>query len=183
MAILKDRLREILAANRGCMAALDCVKRLQLPQAVIGAGMIRTAVWDALTGRGPTPVEDIDVLYFDPADTSRDTEQQIEARLSAMSPLPWSVRNQARMHMRNGDRPYASLEDALRFWLETPTCVAVRINAGTELEIVAPFGLEDLFAMRIRPTPRGRERAADYRLRVETKGWATQWPEAAIELP
>ena len=180
----EDRLRDILRGNDGRMTALRCLRTLRLPQGAIGAGFIRTAVWDHVTGRSATPVDDIDVIYFDPQDVSRGTESRIEAALTAALPgLPWSVRNQARMHKRNGDAPYASLEDALRHWLETPTCVAVRLTLNGTLEIVAPFGLDDLFAMRIRPTPRGRERAADYRHRIEAKGWAAQWPEARIELP
>ena len=184
MTQLEIRLGRILMADDLRMQALADVAAMALPEGAIGAGFIRTAVWDALTGRTRTPVEDVDVLYFDPEDTSTTSEARIEAALRARtSDLPWSVRNQARMHTRNGDRPYASLEDALRHWLETPTCVAVRINADEALEIVAPFGLEDLFAMRIRPTPRGRERANDYRQRIATKNWATLWPEAEIELP
>ena len=57
------------------------------------------------------------------------------------------------------------------------------MNHRDDFEIVAPFGLDDLFAMRISPTPRERERAAEYRKRIETRGWRAKWPEAEIELP
>ena len=184
MTSLEHRLRQILTADTGRMAALRSVKAMHLPQGAIGAGYIRAAVWDALTGQRATPVEDVDVIYFDPADISRDTEDRIETGLRANHPGPdWSVRNQARMASRNGDRPYDSLADALSFWLETPTCVAVRLTDDDRFEIVAPYGLDDLFAMHVRPTPRGRERAADYRLRVETKRWQDRWPGVSVELP
>jgi len=186
MRNLDRQLRNILSADTGCLAALRCVRALCLPQGAIGAGLIRSAVWSRIAGRPAAAADtaDIDVLYLDRSDTSRQAEEAIERRLQAMAPaLPWSVRNQARMHLRNGDEPYQSLEDALRYWLETPTCVAVRIDLSDRLEVIAPFGLDDLFAMRIRPTPRGRQRAADYRSRIETKGWETQWPQAVIELP
>ena len=184
MTRLEDRLRTILRHAPGRMEALAAVAKVKLPQGAIGAGFVRSAVWDALTGRQATPVDDIDVLYLDPGDVSRDTEIRIEHTLDGILPgLPWSVRNQARMHTRNGDLPYHSMEDALRHWLETPTAVAVRLLARDDFEIVAPFGLDDLFAMRISPTPRGRERAAEYRKRIETRGWRAKWPEAEIELP
>ena len=184
MTSLEHRLRQILTADFGRMAALRSVRAMHLPQGAIGAGYIRAAVWDALTGQRATPVEDVDVIYFDPADVSKDTEDRIESGLRSLHPGPaWSVRNQARMAARKGDRPYASLADALTFWLETPTCVAVRLTDADRLEIVAPFGLDDLFAMRICPTPRGRERAADYRTRIETKRWQDRWPRVSVEMP
>jgi hypothetical protein len=97
--------------------------------------------------------------------------------------LPWSVRNQARMHNRNGDGPYCSTADALRFWLETPTCIAVRRDNDGGLEIMAPYGLEDLFSMSIRPTPRGRVRKAEYLSRIQEKLWHERWPNVTVELP
>ena len=131
--------------------------RLDLPVLVawcIGAGALRNLVWDHLHGiHPPREPADIDVLYYDDADLAKNTEQALEERLSALEPAPWQIRNQARMHLRNGDRPYASVEDAMRHWLETPTCVALALGHDDRFRVIAPFGLEDLFAMRIRPTP------------------------------
>lgn len=36
--------------------------------------------------------------------------------------LEWEDRNQARMHMKNGDSPYGDTEDGLRYFLETAIC-------------------------------------------------------------
>jgi hypothetical protein len=93
-----------------------------------------------------------------------------------MSDVDWSVTNQARMHLHNGDAPYQSTADALRFWLETPTAIAVTLDAADHLHVMAPFGVEDLMGVRVRPTPRGRERIDAYRNRVETKQWQRFWP-------
>ncbi|PLC63479.1 hypothetical protein B9P82_13400 [Citrobacter sp. L55] len=66
--------------------------------------------------------------------------------------IDWSVKNQARMHQRNGDYPYTSTRNALLHWPETATAIAVRL--GKEgLDITAPYGLSDLFELRLRPTP------------------------------
>ncbi|MCB1379898.1 MAG: nucleotidyltransferase family protein [Alphaproteobacteria bacterium] len=181
---LEERLRSILRRDSERMAALQALRGPGLPQAAIGAGYVRTAVWDAITGREHSPVADIDVLYFDPADLRRDAEAAVEGRLRDTLPdLPWSVRNQARMHLRNGDPPYRSVEDALAYWLETPTCVAVRLADDSRIEVIAPHGLDDLFALRIRPTPAGRRRAAEYRQRIANKRWTETWTEAVIEMP
>ena len=110
-------------------AALAAVADLGLPDGWIGAGFLRTPVWDRLHGKNTaTPLDDLDVVFFDPSNLDPATEARLEARLRAAQPgLNWQVRNQARMHLRNGDRPYRSTADALRHWLETPTAVALRL--------------------------------------------------------
>ena len=96
---------------------------------------------------------------------------------------PWSVRNQARIHRRNGDRPYRSGEDALRHRLETPTAVAMRRTATGSLEPLAPFGLDDLFGLVVRPTPHARRhRLAAYGARMADKGWPSVWPKLRVEV-
>lgn len=181
MILHEDALCRLLEDNALLMAAFRAVRSLGLPQGALGAGIIRAAVWDHLAGSGPTPVDDADVIYFDPEDPTTAAEARHESRLRQDVPdLGWSVRNQARMHLRNGDRPYASVEDAMRHWLETPTCVALALGRDDRLRVIAPFGLDDLFAMRIRPTPRGRERRDAYQARLQAKGWRKTWPSAQV---
>lgn len=165
------------------MALLRAAEGLALPDWAIGAGVIRAAVWDSLCGIPPTPVEDVDVLYYDSADITWAPEEAAEIRLAATMPeVPWSVRNQARMHLRKGDPPYGSTENAMRHWLETPTCVAVRLEPDGSLAVIAPFGLEDLFARRIRPTWRGQEFQQEYQLRLRQKRWQERWPGVITEM-
>lgn len=163
------------------MAMLRAVARLGLPDCWIGAGFVRNLVWDRLHGIArPTPLNDIDVLYFDPSDRSRATERALEARLRrAMPGEPWSVRNQARMHRRNKDAPYRSTCHALTFWAETPTAVAVGLHGG-RLRLIAPFGTCDLLALTVRPTPRFRHKMAIYRSRIAAKNWPALWPRLTV---
>jgi hypothetical protein len=163
-------------------AVLDAVRALGLPDGAVGAGFVRNAVWDRLHGfTEATALDDVDVLYFDPAELSKDAERAFEARLAAAMPgVPWSVRNQARMHRRNGDAPYRDIEDALRYWLETATCVAVRLERDDSLTVIAPFGLDDLLNLRSGPTPRGRERYDAYRARMRAKDWPARWPRVRV---
>ncbi len=163
------------------MGMLRAVARLGLPDCWIGAGFVRNLVWDRLHGyTEATPLNDIDVLYFDPADQSRETERKLEARLRRSFPgLPWSVRNQARMHRRNRDAPYRSTCHALAFWAETPTAVAVAIRGGG-VAVIAPFGTEDLMGLTVRPTPRFRHKMAIYRARVAGKNWSALWSRLTV---
>lgn len=182
---LEARLVGLLQADARAMTALHALRTLALPDAWIAAGFVRAIVWDRLHGFAvPTPVDDIDVIYFDPGDPAGAREPEHEARLRLEAPgLPWSVRNQARMHRRNADPPYADTADAMRSWLETPTCVGARLNGNGGIEVLAPFGLEDLFALRLRPTGKARRRAGEYRARLESKPWRRQWPRLQVEWP
>jgi len=188
-----DRIAAIVAACPWRMACLEALRAAALPDAWIGAGFVRGAVWDRLHGfAAPTPLPDLDVVYFDPADPRGEREEDISARLAAQGPpapwagtLPeWSARNQARMHRRNGDAPYRDTADALTRWLETPTCVAARLGPGGRVEVLAPLGTDDLFALRLRPTPHARSRPdklAQYRERLDAKRWDLLWPLLMVE--
>ncbi|MEM1046011.1 MAG: nucleotidyltransferase family protein [Pseudomonadota bacterium] len=164
------------------MQTLRAVRDVGLPDWAIGAGFVRNAVWDRLHGHATlTPLADVDGLFFDPEETDRSRELLVEKELgSALPDRPWSVRNQARMHSRNGDAPYASTLDAMRFWLETPTCVAVCLETDDRLRLLAPYGLEDLVTMRGRPTPTGIRKAGTYRARMREKDWPATWPKVVV---
>jgi hypothetical protein len=87
------------------------------------------------------------------------------------------------MHTRNGDAPYQSATDAMKYWPETATAVAARCNAAGNIEISAPFGLDDMFEGVIRPTPRFMaEKRAIFDLRCREKRWLEQWPFLRIVL-
>lgn len=143
---------------------------------------MRNAVWDDLHRQAdPTPLTDVDVVYFCPAETDPGRDAGHEARLRAAAPdVPWSVKNQARMHLRNGDPPYASTEQALSCWPETCTAVAVRLQHGA-VEVLAPFGLRDLFALVVRPAPHFQAKLEIYRSRLEAKQWPQRWPRLRLE--
>lgn len=158
------------------VAVLRAVRTLNLPDWWVGAGFVRSKVWDYLHGYArPTPLSDIDVIYFDPADTSEAAEKGHELQLSGLlGGLPWSVKNQARMHEKNGDAPYRSSVDALSRWPETATCVAVTLTQDGRLKLAAPHGIADLVSLTVRPSPAFRLEA--YRDRVGRKGWQQKWP-------
>ena len=164
---------------------LAAVEALDLPDCWVGAGFVRAAVWDHLHGSAASAQDsDVDVVWFDPARASPDVDRALEAVLAAShATVSWSVKNQARMHVRNGDPPYASTEDAVRHWPETATAVAVRRTAD-RLDVLAPFGLADLFAMLIRPTPAfSGDRLPRFHRRVHDKRWQERWPLARVVTP
>lgn len=174
---------DIVAADPWAMDILWLARSLGLLDWAIGAGFIRSLVWDRLCGfTQRSALNDIDIVYFDPANTGRAIEIAAEAELTAARvSQTWSVRNMARMHLKNRDEPYRDIADAIGHWLETPTAVAVTMGADGALQLLAPHGVADLLAGRVRPTPSGQRRIADYRARVMAKDWPSRWPKIVVE--
>jgi uncharacterized protein len=169
----------IIAQDPVGMKQLRAVRALDLPDWCIAAGFVRNRVWDHLHGIAPPrPPADIDVLYFDATDLSKERETEYERRLDALLPgVPWQVRNQARMHIRKNLPQHRSTADAMIYWLETVTAVGVRLEADDKLTVVAPLGTDDLLGLCCRPTPFGRTQRDEYEARVTNKRWRELWPK------
>lgn len=156
---------------------LDHVRALALPDCWIAAGFVRDAVWAVLHDQPPALSGDVDVIWFQPGGTE-EQDRAIETRLCAMAPgIDWSVKNQVHMHLGNGDAPYSSSEDAMRFWPETATAVAVRRTEADRCEVIAPFSLADLLTLKLRPAGAFKyEKRAIFEQRVNSKNWLTRFP-------
>jgi uncharacterized protein len=144
----------------------------------VAAGFVRGAIWDHLHQRTTLSLPaDIDVIWFDRKRASWEIDGEFEAHLRRVdSTLNWSVKNQARMHIRNADRPYLSAADAMAHWPETATAIAVRLT-DHGIEVVTPFGLDDLFNLIVRPTARFQiEKRQEYLRRLQSKNWVATWP-------
>jgi hypothetical protein len=79
------------------------------------------------------------------------------------------------MHERNGDAPYHNTTDAIRRWPETATAIAARI-VGDDVEVIAPYGVDDLVGMIVRPSSAFAHKLPIYRGRLASKDWARRWP-------
>ena len=196
-AELKHRLLKWITQDcervRALELVLQCTKVHSMPQWCLAAGFVRNLVWDRLHGFELSPLNDIDLIYFCPLDISPERDLAIETYLNQLAPeLPWSVKNQARMHVRNQDMAYTSCVDAMSYWPEletaigvsyqvvdtesdTQTCVGMKNHpASYDIELVAPFGLNSLFALKLSANP--KRALSVFHHRVATKGWLTQYP-------
>jgi hypothetical protein len=169
------------------MMLLQDVAKLDLPDCWIGAGFVRNLVWDHLHGfEQTTPLNDIDVIYFDAANLSEEIEIRIAVSLELKRPeFTWDVKNQARMHVENGDQPYSSSIDAIKYWPETATAVAARLwdEESQRLELAAPYGIDDLVNLVVRPTPAFEEKREQFYQRLEKKNWKKIWPKLGTIYP
>lgn len=183
----QDGLIEIVAATPWLMKALRAVYSVGPAGACIGAGAVRSTVWDSLHGYAESSSPgDVDVAYFERGDTSSQADAAYERRLADVEPgLQWEVVNQAGVHVwyekafGKTVAAFCSLEEAIASWPETATSVAVRLDANGCVLVIAPFGLDDLFECIVRWNP-SRASASVFRARVEAKRYTERWPRVHV---
>ncbi|KAF0815139.1 hypothetical protein IGB42_00216 [Andreprevotia sp. IGB-42] len=182
------QLIQLIQQTPWLMAALRAVRDLALPDGCIGAGTLRNLVWDHLHDYPtlPSPLSDVDVVYFEPGDLSSGRDHALQQHLQQLlTDLQWEVTNQAGVHLwfaaefGHAVPPLRSIEDAIASWPEPATAVAVALQVDDTLRLIAPLGLDDLFAMRIQRNP-ARVSVATYRQRLAQKRYAARWPQVSI---
>lgn len=184
---LRGRLEDIVRATPSLMHVMQVARELDLPEWLIFSGAIYQPVLNHLTGReADYGIKDYDLGYYDPSDTSYEAEDVVIQRVAQAFAPPLrdmvEVRNQARVHLwfegkfREPYPPLTSSEEALSRFTTTAFSVGVRLETDDRLTILAPFGLEDLFALRLRPNPNrkttGFSRTAESAVR--------RWPELSV---
>lgn len=177
----------LIEKDQVMMDVLKAVKQLHLPDWWVCAGFIRTKVWDTLHGfPSPTILPDVDVVYFDLENVSEELEKELESQLHTLMPgIPWSVKNQARMHVVNNQAPYISTIDAISKFPETATAIGASLDTDDNVTLTVPWGVEDLWNMEIRPTPdfeSGGELSAIYDKRLRDKRWIEKWPLVKVHI-
>ena len=186
-ASLEARLEAILRASPSMMQVLETTRELDLPDWLVFSGAVYQRVLNHLTGRDPDyGIKDYDLGYFDASDISYEAEDVVIRRAAAAFAPPFDalveVRNQARVHVwfegKFGE-PYAPLTrsgEALERFVSATFAVGVRLERDDAMTIVAPFGLDDLFALRVRPNP---TRKTGGFARVAA-GLTSRWPELIV---
>ncbi|GAM58762.1 hypothetical protein JCM19231_5001 [Vibrio ishigakensis] len=176
-----DRILDLLKQDPVRLEALSHAYELNLPDSYLAAGFVRNLVWDSIHGfEKPTPLNDVDLIYFDPREQNSTAYLEYESQLKQCMPsLNWQVRNQARMHVRNGDRPYVSSLDAMSFWPEKETAIGVRQVGQGRYECVSAFDVESLFENFITHNPKRSKEI--FMQRVESKSWLIHWPLLKVQ--
>ncbi|MFD1040416.1 nucleotidyltransferase family protein [Virgibacillus byunsanensis] len=162
------------------MDILKTARELDLPDWWICAGFVRSKIWDVLHGfEKRTPLPDIDVVYFDKTNGNEQEEKRLEKELYDTLPgVRWSLKNEARMHVRNNVEPYTSTVDAISKFPETATALGIKLKNDGNLMLTAPHGVEDVLHMIVKPTPyilASKERLQIFEERIRTKKWDGRW--------
>lgn len=182
------RLEAIVRATPGLMQVLETARDLDLPDWMVFSGAVYQPVLNHLTGRpADYGLKDYDLGYHDASDISWEAEDLVIKRVAAVFGAPLDalveVRNQARVHLwfesRFGEAydPLPDTATALSRFVSPLFAVGVRLEKDDRLTIAAPFGLDDLFALRLRPNPLRRENKSFARAAASAKA---RWPELEV---
>jgi hypothetical protein len=186
---LEAELVTLVRSSPLLMCALRAAREVNPPDWLIGAGVIRDHVWSHLHGFPPPRPRDVDLAFHDGTALGQEREEAVLHEVRERAPeLPWEVTNEARVHLwyprvHGVDvPPLRSTADAVATWPETATAVAARLNADDCIEIVAPYGLQDLFELVWRHNPR-RAPIVLFHQRLHSKRIAERWPRVRIVDP
>lgn len=180
-----SELKDLLLQNEKILLILKTLKTFA-PQAYLAAGVIRNTVWAHLHGQSyPLDQTEIDVVFYDALDKDLDAQQLQEKMKMEFPTIEWDITNQARVHLwyqtdKGSSIPQlSSIEHALSQWPETATAIAVRLNNQHEIECISPFGLVDLFELKLRWNERLVSRGV-FTHRVASKQFLTKWPKLTL---
>lgn len=179
MTSYPNQLKQLITQTTWILNALRIVRNLELTDCWIGAGFVRNAVWDNLHDKKQSDLTDIDIIYFNKNNLTKSTDLILEKKLQILNPnLTWSVKNQARMHLRNNHEPYIDCNDAISYWPETATAIAIRLNSKDEIEYLAPYGLDDLFNLILRHSHKSN--LESFKIRLASKKWKKKWENLTV---
>lgn len=181
------RFETIIRGDPDLMQLLASIRGVRLAQWRLVAGCLYQTVWNVLTGRDRgTGIKDYDLIYFDDSDLSWEAEDRVIRAVAAATRGcvgPVEVRNQARVHLwfeaRFGTAypQLYSADEAIRRYASIVHAIGVRLEYDDRLDVVAPFGLDDLFSMVIRPNY-ALENAVSH-MRKARRAQAI-WPEVIV---
>jgi len=182
--IIDMTLREILdliERDEWMMTVIRTAADLNLPDWIIGAGFVRNKVWDHLHGYMKEKVDtnDIDLVYFDSRGNDEKADKILSRDLKVRTGMDWEIVNEAYAHKWSNVLAYTSTEDAIAQWPETATAVGVTMKDG-KLKLIAPYGIDDLINMIIRPSPKFEGGVERVRERIKQKRWLEKWPKLTI---
>ena len=181
----KEDIVKLIQNDDKMMEVITAASKLNLPDWWICAGFVRSKIWDTLHGfEKRTTIPDVDVIYFDDKNIDEKTEKKLEAKLrTILSDIPWSVKNEARMHVFNDIPPYISSEDAISKFPETATALGVKLDKDNNLILTAPCGINDVINLELKPTPyfkESKERSVIYEERIIKKNWKEIWHKIKV---
>jgi hypothetical protein len=180
-------LQKILMQNFAIKTVLDRASGLSLPNWYLGAGCIAQTVWNHYSKRPLLDnISDMDLVYFEDQKLEFEAEDEKVKKVREVFsdiPVPIDLKNQARVHLwyekhfGYAIKPYRSVEEAIKTWPTTSTAVAVKYNEEGKFIIYAPFGLDDLLGLTVRPN---KTQITEEIYLKKVARWKTCWPDLTI---
>ena len=181
-----DRLAEVLATNTAVTAILERASALELPDWYLGAGGVAQTVWNHEHGfDAQHGIKDYDLVYFASEDLSEVAELDAMNRRASCSPIS-TLPSTSRTKPVSTSGTSSTSDTRARATRQPPTRSRrgrrppPRSACGTRddaLEVCAPFGLDDLFGLVVRPNIVLIDEAV-YSAKV--RRWREIWPRLRI---
>jgi len=178
-------LEEILLKNQKLKNILEILSKSNLKNYYVAAGSINQTVFNYYHGYElDYGIKDFDIVYYDEDLTYEKEDEIIKYVTSLLKDISTDldIKNEARVHLWYKDKygkeiiPYTSVEDAISSWGTTVTCIGVRLE-NDKLVVCAPFGLNDLFNMTIRPVKR---QYTEEQYLIKTESWLKKWNKLTV---
>lgn len=172
------KIREIFSKIENVNRVIETISLINDEHLYLTGGTLRNSYWAFMHEKNLKGEEDCDIIFYNPMTITKDYELFMENKLKKIIPeVKWSVKNQARMHIRNNHFEYKSILDALMNFPETCSAIAI----GSNWDILAPYGTEDLLNLIVRPTPFCIKNEIEiFDRRVIEKKWLSKWPKLRI---
>ena len=153
---------KIIKQNSDLVTILDYIYELKLPNFYIAAGSVFQTIWNYYDNKPLNfGIKDIDIIYYDPINLSKESEQKLEKTIEdhfkkAGLNYELDIHNEARMHLWKKDNEnknidqYKNSEDVIDQWIATVHAIGIT-KENNEIKVYAPYGLSDIFSKTIRP--------------------------------
>lgn len=176
-------LEAAITASPLVSAVLKRWEEVELPDGWLVAGAVVQTYWNHAFGYPPDyGIDDVDLVYFDAADLSEESEvahtRRVESLFAGLD-VRLDVKNEARVHLWYERKfgieiaPYDDVASAIETFPTTVGSIGIRPN-DQSIELFAPFGLEDLENLIVRPNKTLVSRAV-YEAKVSR--WRQHWPD------
>ncbi|MGM0292295.1 nucleotidyltransferase family protein [Enterococcus sp. AZ062] len=182
----KESLHEILKQDTALYQIIQTVSNMAIPELYVGAGCIVQSVWNRLYGMPiGYGISDVDIVYFDEElseEKELDTSKEI-AEAIGHSTYSLDIINEARVHLWYEERfgfpiqAYTSSEEAIYTWPTTATAIAVSLDEKGQLQVLSPYGLDDVFEGIIRPN---KKMITEEIYDQKVAKWIKKWPELKV---
>jgi hypothetical protein len=174
MDLVNQHILNIIKSDSRVKSIVQTIRMFEFEQLMMTGGSLRNAVWNYLHNyKEDYELEDCDIIFYNSSNNSKFYEEYIKSELKHLnSNINWSVKNQARMHVRNGHKPYKGIYEALSTFPETCSAIAVDGNWN----VVSPYGLTDLLNLTVAPTQFCIDNEIEiYYKRLSKKEWLGKW--------
>lgn len=182
-----DDLSKIIKRNKSLFEVIEIASFSQKEKFYIGAGAIAQTIWNSIFGNDLNyGIEDVDIVYFNRKDISNTGENITKVHLTQLlnhTLYSIDIKNQARVHLWYKDKfgydiePITSMINAVNRWPTTCTSISLRLDNNKNLEVYAPFGLDDLFLGIVRPN---KKQITEEIFNKKVRKWLSKWPDLKI---